>query len=134
MGILRAFFRDHARLAWLVVALALAMKALVPAGYMVGSQGHVLTVEVCADATGGSQVHKIVVPGSEKPASDPGQAKSAPCPWSAHSDSTLATVDAALLAAALAFILVLGFADARLPLRPAPKHVWPPLRGPPVPA
>jgi hypothetical protein len=53
MELLRAFFRDHRRLAALLVALALCVKALVPAGYMPGAHGKVLTVEICADASGG---------------------------------------------------------------------------------
>lgn len=132
MSALRAFLRDHARLAWLVVGLALAMKALVPAGFMVASQGQVLTVQVCADATGGDHLRQIAIPVGEKPAGDTGQANYAPCPWSAHADGSLAATDAVLLAAALAFILVLGFTARTLALPTPATKVRPPLRGPPV--
>ena len=47
MKLLRAFFLRHRVAAFAVIALALAMKALVPAGYMIGSDARVLTVQVC---------------------------------------------------------------------------------------
>jgi hypothetical protein len=53
MHVLRHLFLRQRWLAALVVAAALAMKALIPAGYMVGSQsGRVLTIQICADRWG----------------------------------------------------------------------------------
>jgi hypothetical protein len=126
---LRSFLRDHRRLAACLIALALAMKALVPAGYMLGATAHVLTVEVCADSQGKHLTQLIVVPGESTPAD---HAKSdGPCAWSALGIAALGGADLALLALALAFILLLGFA----PTAPAPRsrahHLRPPLRGPP---
>jgi hypothetical protein len=43
----------------------------------------------------------------------------------------LAGADAIQLAAAIAFILVLGFFAAALPLSAEPAYIRPPLRGPP---
>ena len=45
----RAFLLHHRRFAALLVAAALCLKALVPAGYMVSSEARVLTVQICAD-------------------------------------------------------------------------------------
>lgn len=132
MGALRHFLRDHRRLAVLLVALALAMKALMPAGLMLGQMPGttVLTVMVCADSQGGSYSKRIVVPHSGKSADEAAPGKD--CPYSALSMASLAGADTALLAAVLAFILALGFAAAP-PLRVRRVlHLRPPLRGPPA--
>lgn len=130
MAAFRLFLRDHRRFAVLLVALALAMKALMPAGYMVAADGaQVLTITICADAQGGSYTKQIVVPHSGKHAAPAEQAKDA-CPYSALSMAMLGGADATLLA--LVFILALGFVAApRLRLEQT-LRLRPPLRGPPA--
>lgn len=134
MATLRAFFHTHRRLAALLLALALVAKALIPAGYMLGQQATVLTVEICADASGAKVTHDIVIPQHGKPGETRGsQAKNdGTCAFSALSMASLGGTDALLLALALAFILALGFA----PPAPAPlgrlDRLRPPLRGPPA--
>ena len=49
----------------LVAALALCVKALVPAGYMVEASPHLLTLQICADAQG--QPRSIALPQSRAP-------------------------------------------------------------------
>jgi len=129
MTALRAFFLHHRRMAALLIALALAMKALVPAGFMLGGDTHVLTVQICADALGQQITQKIVLPsshsGEEKARSD------SPCHFTALGHAMLGGADPVLLALALVFILALGFAPV---LAPAPRRIAflrPPLRGPP---
>ena len=122
------------RMAFAVIALALAMKALVPAGLMVDTRNHVLTITICADASSGHLISKqIVIP--EKPAQgQSAQAKSGEaCAFSGHGMAALSGADPLLLALALAFILLLGFA-AVAPLRlNSARRIRPPLRAPPVP-
>lgn len=134
MQILRALVHRHRRLAVLLVVLALAIKAVVPAGYMLGQQGTVLTVTICADASG-SALHKQIVVPRKDAATDLAEAHakaSAACPYAALGFAALAGADAVLLALALAFVLALGLA----PTRPAPLRriafLRPPLRGPPA--
>jgi hypothetical protein len=132
MGTIRAFFRDHRRLTALAIALALAMKALVPGGYMLGVEGKVLTVHICADASGTSLTKQIVLPASGKTGD---QAKAAgSCPYASLGMAGLAGADLALLALALAFVLALGFAAVPAPPAARPAFLRPPLRGPPTPA
>lgn len=135
MGPLRTLISDRRRLAMLLVALAIAMKAMVPAGYMLGQMPgvKVLTIEVCSDVQGGTFTQKIVVPHSGKPHGDASQDKDGTaCPYSALSMASLGGADAVLLALALTFILATGFAQAP-PLRlERVLHLRPPLRGPPV--
>lgn len=134
MQVLRALVHRHRRLAVLLAVLALAIKALVPAGYMVGLQGTVLTVAICADASGGTVHKQIVVPpkGGASDLADAHAKAPATCAYAALGFAALAGADAALLALALAFVLALGFA----PSRPAPQRrvafLRPPLRGPPA--
>lgn len=127
---LRAFFLHHRRMAALLIALTLAMKALVPAGFMLGGDSRVITVQICADALGQQITQKIVLPsshsGEEKAKSD------SPCHFTALSHAMLGGADPVLLALALVFILALGFAPV---LAPAPRRIAflrPPLRGPPA--
>ncbi|WP_206238710.1 hypothetical protein [Novosphingobium terrae] len=130
MTALRAFFLHHRRVAALLIALTLAMKALVPAGFMLGSDSRVLTVQICADALGQQVTQKIVLPSSH---SGEDKAKSdSPCHFTALGHAMLGGADPLLLAVALAFVLALGFAPV---LAPAPRRIAflrPPLRGPPA--
>lgn len=134
---LRAFFRDHRRLAFALAALALAMKALLPAGFMVAQQARVLSVAICTDASGGKAVtRQIAVPMAHQNAGGvPDHAKGqgqGSCAFSALAMASLAGADTVLLAAALAFILALGFLPlAQRPWRRA-QRLRPPLRGPPA--
>jgi hypothetical protein len=130
MQALRALTHRHRLLALVIVLVTLAIKATVPAGYMLGWQGTVLTVAICADASGGAVTKQIVIP----PADAEGGHDKAPaaCPYAALGFAALAGADTVLLALALAFILALALA----PERPAPlRHIpflRPPLRGPPA--
>jgi hypothetical protein len=125
----RALLFDHRRLAFGLVVLALLIKALVPAGYMLGDKaGHVLTVTICGDASGQTVTKQIEVPG-EGGAHAKAEVK---CVWGLLAMAALGGADVVLLAAALAFILTLGIAASR-PVPPSRgAHLRPPLRGPPA--
>jgi hypothetical protein len=130
MGAVRTLILRYRRLALLLAVLAVAMKAVVPGGYMIGSQDRVLTVFICADATGTHLTKQIVLPGSDK---TEGQRKASEvCPYASLSFASLHSVALPLLALALAFILLLGFAPVRIPGLAGLPYVRPPLRGPPA--
>jgi hypothetical protein len=132
MKLIRAFLQRHFHLAAVILALALAMKALVPAGYMIGSgTSQSLTVEIC-DGQGGSILSKLTIPGKTGGADDEHTKAAKDCPFTALSMHVLAGADAGLLVLALAFILALGFAPVP-PLRLTRiGFLTPPLRGPPA--
>lgn len=134
MGSLRTFLRSNRHLAALLVALALAMKALVPAGYMLAEQTTVLSVTICADGQGKRIAHEITVPMKPGHADDSGDLGkgSGTCSWSSLSTGTLGNAAPELLAVALAFILALGFLPAAPPATSSPSRLRPPLRAPPV--
>ena len=132
---LRSLARKHARLALVLLALALAVKALVPAGYMLsGDSERFLTVTICSDASGSPRQMQIALPG--KPDSGGNHAanaaKATHCAFSGLGHGALGGADPVLLAAALAFILLIGTAPL-LPLaaRQTP-YLRPQLRGPPL--
>ena len=133
MHALRAFFRTNRRLALALVALALVIKALVPAGYMLGGPlgdgARVLTVAICADASGELATKQIAVPSDGKS----GHAKAeGTCAWGMLAMAALGGADLVLLALALAFILALGLAPSRPAARAQRTSLRPPLRGPPA--
>lgn len=134
MQLVRAFLERHRAFAALLIAAALCMKALVPAGYMIGQVDRVLTVEICADSQSGHLTKQIVIPGdgrSHGDQSDHGKSDGT-CAFTALAFAGLSAADPALLATALAFILLLGFARLVSPLRGRPAQLRPPLRGPPA--
>jgi hypothetical protein len=116
-------------------ALALVVKAVMPAGYMLSAGGErFLTVTVCSDASGTPGQMQIALP--DKPGSDDEHSdaadKATQCAYSGLGHSALGGTDPVLLAAAFAFILLMGLAPPRtFPARIA-AFLRPPLRGPPV--
>jgi len=130
MGGIRNFLRERCGLAMLLVVLALAMKALVPAGYMVGAQDRILTVSICADASGTQLTQKVVVPHRDDGGTQHG--KTVACPFSALAMAGTAGADPVLLALALAFILAAGFVPQAAPSLRSRAYLRPPLRGPPA--
>lgn len=129
MHALRALLFDHRGLVFGLVVLALLIKALIPAGYMLGEKtGHVFTVTICGDASGQTLTKQIEVPG-ESGAHAKAEVK---CVWGLLAMAALGGADVLLLAAALAFILALGIGASRAAPTSRRAHLRPPLRGPPA--
>lgn len=133
MNLLRPLIRSHRKLALCLLAVTLLVKALIPAGYMVGGNFKMLTVSICADSTGGVITKQMAVPIKHGPGDASGESTkdAGTCAFTALSSGSLAGADVELLAAALAFILALGFAAQTAPHRAAISWLRPPLRGPP---
>lgn len=125
---IRRLVQSHRWLAAALVALALLVRAWVPAGYMPDHRARVLTMEICADSLGQRITRSITLPGR-----DDGTARvKNHCDYGVMADAAMGGADGFLLAAALAFILALGFLPRpALPLRRA-RAIRPPLRGPPT--
>lgn len=114
----------------LLFALALAVKLVVPAGYMPTQQGQTLTVAICS---GNSETMVLHLPGNSSDRDrDHHGANGHPCAFSALGGQALAAADPILLATALIFAFVFALLAVQLaPLRPN-SHLRPPLRGPPA--
>lgn len=133
MGGLRQILMQRQWLALSLVALSLAMKALVPGGFMVRAQGTVLTIAICGDATGAHLSRQIVVPQREAPQDRAAEhTKGAACPYSALDMSGTVGMDPVLLGLALAFILAVGLTPLVSPELSDRARLRPPLRGPPL--
>ena len=124
----RRFILDHPRLAAALIALALAMKVAVPAGFMPAAVPGQMMVLVCTEF--GPQHVAIDVPGMPAKSGDAAKTDQ-PCAFSGLGLAWLPGADPVLLAAALLFILALGLAAVATPPLPRTRHLRPPLRGPP---
>lgn len=133
MSVMRTFLLRYRLMAFAVIALALAMKAIVPAGYMVGSESKVLTIRICDETqlSAALQARDIAVPMKGEPAGKHSNAEGM-CPYGALSFASLGGADPVQLALALLFILATGFAALVLPAPHRAAHLRPPLRGPPA--
>jgi len=123
---------QHRKLAALVLALALTMKALVPSGYMVGSDAaRTLTIAIC-DGSGMAKLATVAVGETDASPADEHAMAAKDCPYAALGMQALSGADTTLLAAALAFILLLAFAPQPSPSIRRCAFLTPPLRGPPA--
>ena len=130
---MRIWILSNRHLAVALLVLALCVKAAIPAGYMMStSPDRVLTVSICADATGGLRQMQMVIPGKDQEDSHPDNAKlDGQCAFSSLAHAALGSADAFLLALAIAYILALSLlptAQLRIALF---AYLRPPLRGPP---
>ena len=129
MGV-RTFLRRHAAIALLIVAMALAVRAFVPAGYMTSAAPAGLTIELCSGVAGKTII--IALPGQAGEREHGKTQADSPCGFAALGQLAAPAADPALLAAAIAFIVALGLR----PARPAPRlrrtQIRPPLRAPPL--
>ena len=138
MTALRRLFLRHRALAGWIVAAALLMKLLVPAGYMPTMAGNSVIIQICSGYGPMTMAMAMPIPGpipGKEQGQDHQQDKAEmPCAFSGLSAPTLAAADPILLALAILFVMVAG---ARfvvpLPAR-SPAHLRPPLRGPPLPS
>ncbi|WP_179506735.1 MULTISPECIES: DUF2946 family protein [unclassified Sphingomonas] len=131
----RALIRDRCQLMRVLLALALAMKAVVPTGFMVSSGGdRYLTVTICSDASGMADQMRIALPakpgGDERPldAAD----KNPHCAFAGLGHAALGGADPIQLTSAIAFILLTGFASRTALPRRDLAFLRPPLRAPPA--
>jgi hypothetical protein len=133
MTIMRAYIFERRTWAMLLVAIALLVRGLVPAGYMVAPSALTLSVQICSDFQGEHGTIQIVVPrsGDGQDGSGDHNQKNPPCAFSALSMASMAGADGLLLAVALAFILAIGVTAVGSPVRRRFAHLRPPLRGPP---
>lgn len=129
---LRTFLSRHRALATLVIAAALCMKALMPAGFMVGQNSKVLTVQICDDGSGHAIAKQLVIPMKDDGHVPADKASKGDCPFASLSMATVSGADPALLVLALAFLLMLGFAPTPILQPKRVSYLRPPLRGPPA--
>ena len=150
MNAWRTMILARRRLACLLVVLVLFAKVLVPTGYMFTETADGFIVEMCGgQGAMGSDVGTttaatpvtMMTPmpmmthmGKAAPAGhhDGSGKVDAPCAFSGIGMAAMAAVDAALLIAAIAFVMALGALSVRALPVPVPARLRPPLRAPPA--
>jgi hypothetical protein len=130
---MRAITFQHQSWVLIILALALSVRAVIPAGYMVASPSLKLTVQICADGASGQTSVDIEVPLTKNKQKDNGgqQQESAPCAFSALSMASMTQDHSPLLIIMLAIILAAVVTSGAPFLRHQTLYLRPPLRGPP---
>lgn len=151
MAILRTYFGRFPTLIVAIFALALAMKIIVPAGYMIVQGESGLTMIICpgvepvADGPAvsvSSGMHDMAAmtkasagishAGHEANGGDAQQKMNGPCAFTVLAHASLGGADPVQLALALVFIMALGFVAMVRPEVRQISFLRPPLRGPPL--
>ena len=132
---IRRILKAYPGLLALVCLAALAMKILVPTGYMVDQDSKSFTVKICNGV--GHAEATIEIPFGPKTAGDSqhdaaGDQTEPACSFAGFSQVLATGADPIQLALAMVFILLAGLQLSRLPLSGVADRLRPPLRGPPV--
>lgn len=127
----RLLFKHRLLCGWLIAA-ALLMKALVPAGFMPVAAGNTLVLGFCSGY--GPQTMVVTIPGKADRSGSEEQARkhAMPCVFSGLSMPGLSGVDPVLLVLAIAFVAALAIRTATAIPVGARVYLRPPLRGPPL--
>jgi len=130
---LRAFLLKHQHLAFLLVAAALVMKAVIPSGFMLTPSNGTIMVSICS-GQGPQMVAMDLGKGTVDHGGDHQDGKKAehPCAFSSLSMAAATGADTVLLALAIAYVLALGLLPVTSRQPSAPSRLRPPLRAPPV--
>lgn len=134
MSPLRALNLQFRGFALRALVLALMMKLAMPTGYMPDTGSATLSVRICSGSMDRAVLRDTALP-LKRPAPSPDGKPSgadAVCPYAALAMAGIGSAAPELMAIALAFILLLGLAPARIGVVRRFAHLRPPLRGPPA--
>ena len=131
MGTIRLFFRDRPALAALLLAAALLLKALVPAGYMPAAPDPGLIVALCSGSMPAGSTVTIAIPKKGSAQDHSASTADHPCAFAPLAAAMTGADFAPLLIAALAFVFVAAVVRAPLALPAAPARIRPPSQAPP---
>ena len=126
----------HRHLAVLICLAALAMKLLIPGGYMVSAEQGQLSIMVCPGVMPAPEPAPMAMAmhgdaGHHEQQKQHGQVEQ-PCAFAGLSHQALGAADPVLLAAAISYIMATAAAPAPHLRLSRIAHLRPPLRGPPA--
>lgn len=128
---LRRLLLNHRALSAWVIAFALLMKLLVPAGFMPVVAGGTISIEICSGTAPAKMM--MAMPGMAHHQDKSGHhGKEMPCAFSGLTAPSLAAADPLLPTLAIAIIVATVFGVATPSVARAPAYLRPPLRGPPA--
>ena len=131
MRSLRLLIQRYPQLAAIVVVVALALRVLLPAGYMPMQDHGRIVVTICNGSPDGPGTMVMAISGL-KHKQQPADSAHGKCAYANLPQVMTGGVDPVLLPVALAFVLALALTLAlTLPPRPTAR-LRPPLRGPPL--
>ena len=132
-GFRRSILQHRLLAVWLVAA-ALAMKLLVPGGYMPMVSAGSITLELCSGYEPQKMAMAMAMPGmAGEHGHEDGHGKvEMPCAFGGLAMAGLAGADPILLIVAIAFIMALGFLVTPKPPLGRTNHLRPPSQGPPT--
>lgn len=131
---IRSVLLRHRAWAMALLAVALMMRAFVPAGYMAKTGPQVLEIRICSDsASNTASSYHLTIPAKDTtPGKHGAEHVKATCAFSSLGHAALSSVDPVLLALAILFILTLGYQpQSAFPLA-SRANARPPVRGPPI--
>ena len=133
---LRRLVLANRHLAALIWVAALALRLVVPSGYMMSSEHGRIAMTICSGVA--SQPASMDMPGMQGDGTGHGTSKhhdkaEMPCAFASLSAQALGAVDPVLLVAAIAFVTRVEPPPARSSARPITPYLRPPSRGPPAP-
>ncbi|MEO9130161.1 MAG: DUF2946 family protein [Sphingomonas sp.] len=120
-------------LAVVLLVCALAMRMLVPSGFMPIFSGGAITIELCSGYEPQPMAMAMAMPGMthhDGKKDQPGKAEM-PCAFSLLAASSLAAADPIQLAIFVVFVMALGSIAAQPIAIDVPSRLRPPLRAPP---
>lgn len=130
---LHRLVRKHTTLIGVLLALSLAMKLLMPAGFMPVVEDGRIVVSICSGTERTTAV--VAIPGMARGAAESGKSDGKaelPCAFAGLSLPSLAAINPIQLAALILFILALGLAFSIQQPPTAAVRLRPPLRAPPA--
>ena len=130
MRALRQLLTRHPRAAWLLVAVTLAMKVIVPVGFMPSLVGGHIAIVLCSGMGPEDMKAMPGMPGHERGEHAPPKPDT-PCLGAGIAAPVLSAVDPIQLAIAFVVAIVAALLLATAPPPRRRAHLRPPLRGPP---
>ncbi len=131
MRLVRHYLNSYPRLVGMFLVAVLALKLLVPTGYMIAPDSKSFTVQIC---TGMGMVEKTVTVSVDSHSSEKSdrQASDKPCSFAGFAQLVLSAADPVLLIAALLFIMITALHVQSVSRVSARSRLRPPLRAPPA--
>ena len=129
---LRRLALNNRALAATLFALAMAMKVLIPAGFMPIIEDGRIVISLCSGT--GPMKMMMAMPGPDHGKSDENQHGKVeqPCAFAGLTAPSLAAADPILLVLAILFVMTLSQRPILPRVVQRPAHLRPPLRGPPI--
>lgn len=137
MSALRRLVLTHRHFAVVICIAALALKLLIPSGYMISTVQGRLAITTCPGVAPEPVTMSTVMPGMHGDMAEHGKSRGSdggamPCAFAGLSAQALGAVDPVMMIAAIAFVMAVGSRPMRLRARPPTPYLRPPLRGPPA--